>query len=120
MSDLKMGEIIAGIREETKKMESSWSSKVLFHAKRPFKWLAWNLWGRRRAIKRMQLLAGLIPDPRATTREELANQFLSPTKIGVIEPFGKSKSSHEQTVKEIESLRTPLPRPDVVDDPEAN
>ena len=116
MSDFKMGEIIRQIDEERNKKKGV--ARLLGLLKEgvggPLKWIAWRLWGRRRAIKRMQLLAGLT-DERASE-----DYVFKPTPVGVIEPFGVSQASHEQVIKDIESLREPLPRPDVVDDPTSN
>lgn len=45
----------------------------------PFAWLAWQLWGRRRAIRRMQELAGLTPQSKHPP------QFVDVEKVGYIE-----------------------------------
>lgn len=47
----------------------------------PFEWLAWRLWGRRRAIKRFQQLAGLGP----FASQETGPKFDSPEKVGYID-----------------------------------
>lgn len=113
MSDLKMGEIISEIRKETQEMEKAWPTKLLFQLKRPFKWVAWKLWGRRKAIKRMKLLAGVgKPDGEKI--------YGSTEKVGIIDPLGVLESLHRESIKKVESMREPLPRPDVVDDPKAN
>jgi hypothetical protein len=45
---------------------------------KPFRWAAWRLWGKRRAIKRMQELAGLLP-PTAKVGK---GRRMSTTNIG--------------------------------------
>ena len=109
MSGLRMGEIIKQIEAERNRKKGV--ARLLGLLKEgiggPLKWLAWNLWGRRRAIKRMQLLAGL------TAREEHDDSYLfKPEKVGVID---YPQVLHQETVRRIDELRDPLPRPDVVD-----
>lgn len=49
----------------------------------PFSWLAWHLWGRRRAIRRFQELAGLTPQAKYPSTVE------APEKVGYVEYPGK-------------------------------
>lgn len=93
MSDLRMADVIEGIREEIKPRHQ----RALEWFRSLFARVAWKLWGKRRSIRRMQLLA-----------------FVPPQFPNVRDPESEVRRIVEYREK-LDSIHVPLPTPDTHD-----
>lgn len=91
---MKMGEVIEGIREEVNPKKGL-LRRFLDGLRGIAAPIAWRLWGRRRAIRRMRELAGVGTPP-----------WRHPA------PIDKEENRLRQHRENLDSIRVPLPTPD--------
>lgn len=80
MSDFKMGPMISQIKDEVEN-RPSFLRKVLNVLKWQVAKVTWALWGRRRAFKKMRLLALAAPPPYPAPRPESEEERVSKHRL---------------------------------------